>query len=184
MSAINEMWVHYRMNKKTIAFWCAGGSDTDRIPVDAELSKFLHDFSKGKKVFLNAFMLEDEKKLPKIVDTDSILEKAEMILDPMHIFLNLRDAKVDTNYFHCAYSISIYFFDEKVRWTDFLPVSTEISRKYIEKEMLLARFDSDDHGADFYFECCRDYEESVTALLRTLSDLGCIVKQVPHLLID
>lgn len=183
MSAINEIWVQYRINKKTIAFWCGGGSDTDFVPVDAALSEFLHDFSKGKKAFLHGYRLEEEE-LPKIVDTGAVREKAEMLLAPYHIFLNLSDAKVNTHHFHSACEITIYYFDEKVRWMDFLPVSAVLSRKYIEKGMLLACFDSVDHGADFWFECSREYEESVFTLLRTLSDLGCVVKQVRRLPID
>lgn len=183
MSANNEIQVHYRTNKKTISFWCGGGSDIDFVPVDAALSEFLHDFSKGKKVFFHGYGLPEEE-LPNVVSTDRIQEKAEMLLAPYHIFLNLSDAKVNTAHFHCAHSISVFYFDEKVKWVDFLPISAVLSRKNIEKGKLLACFDSVDHGADFLFECSRDYEDNMLTLFRTLSDLGCTVKQVRRLPMD
>lgn len=56
-----------------------------------------------------------------------------------------------------------------------------INPKNIEKGSLSAYFASVDQGADHWFECSNDFEENVLILLRTLSELGCRIKQVSHL---
>ncbi|WP_279002819.1 hypothetical protein, partial [Ruminococcus bicirculans (ex Wegman et al. 2014)] len=111
-----------------------------------------------------------------------ILEKSEIINDPFNIFLRLSDAKININHFDCACESMIYYFDNKVNWTDFLATSIiSQPQKYIKEGILIAYFASVDQGADYWFECSKDYKENVLILLRTLTALGCRVKQVSHL---
>ena len=82
----------------------------------------------------------------------------------------------------CACESMIYYFDNKVNWTDFLATSIiSQPQKYIKEGILIAYFASVDQGADYWFECSKDYKENVLILLRTLTALGCRVKQVSHL---
>lgn len=134
-----------------------------------------------KKIFFHGYRLPEEY-LSQIVDTKVILEKSEIINDPFNIFLRLSDAKININHFDCACESMIYYFDNKVNWTDFLATSIiSQPQKYIKEGILIAYFASVDQGADYWFECSKDYKENVLILLRTLTALGCRVKQVSHL---
>lgn len=185
----SEVWIDYRINKKTICFRC---SDIGNVSVATAINEFLQNLSKGKKVFLHGYRLEEEE-LPKMVETGKIPEKAEMLYDPSHVFLNISDAKINVHHLECACEAFVFYFDSKVKWTDFL-ASSYIHRpkkyikyiisdilNFIKEGILYAYFVSMDHGADFWFECSKEQEENVLTLLRTLADLGCIVKQVRRL---
>lgn len=179
MRHLNEVFIKYRIDKNSIVFWSSDISEN--ISATKVLNEFLYDFSKEKKIFFHGYRLPEEH-LTQIVDTKVILEKSEVIHDPFNIFLRLSDAKININYFDCACEAMVYYFDNKVKWTDFLATSIISQPKnYIKKRTLLAYFASIDQGADYWFECSKDYEENVLILLRTLSVLGCRVKQVSHL---
>lgn len=185
----SKVWIEYRIKKNTICFRC---SDIGNIPVATAINEFLQNLSKGKKVFLHGYRLEEEE-LPKMVETGASMEKAEMLYDPSHVFLDASDAKINIHHLEYACEAFVFYFDRKVKWTDFL-ASSYIHRpkkyikyilrdlvNYIKEGILSAYFVSMDHGADFWFECGKDQEENVLALLQTLSNLGCIVKQVRRL---
>lgn len=175
----NEVFIKYRIDNNSIVFWCSDISKNSSVTI--VLNKFLYDFSRNKNVFFHGYRLPEEH-LPKLVDTKVILENAEIIHDPFNIFLKLSDAKININHFDCACEAMVYYFDNKVKWTDFLVTSIiNQPKNYIEKGTLLAYFASVDQGADYWFECIKDYEENVLILLRTISALGCRVKQVSHL---
>ena len=147
----NEVFVKYRIDKDSIVFWTS--DINENISAAKVLNEFLYDFSKGK-----------------------------IINDPFNIFLRLSDAKININHFDCACESMIYYFDNKVNWTDFLATSIiSQPQKYIKEGILIAYFASVDQGADYWFECSKDYKENVLILLRTLTALGCRVKQVSHL---
>lgn len=175
----NEVFVKYRIDKDSIVFWTS--DINENISAAKVLNEFLYDFSKGKKIFFHGYRLPEEY-LSQIVDTKVILEKSEIINDPFNIFLRLSDAKININHFDCACESMIYYFDNKVNWTDFLATSIiSQPQKYIKEGILIAYFASVDQGADYWFECSKDYKENVLILLRTLTALGCRVKQVTHL---
>ena len=90
--------------------------------------------------------------------------------------------KININYFDYACETMIYYFDNNIKWTDFLATSI-INQpiNYIKNGTLLAYFASVDQGADYWFECSKDYEENVLKLLHELSVLGCRIEQVSHL---
>ena len=175
----SEVFIKYRIDNHSIVFWCSDiGKNSS---VTTALNKFLYDFSEKKNVFFHGYRLPEEY-LPQLVDTKVILEKAEIIHDPFNIFLKLSDAKINIDHFDRACEAMVYYFDNKVKWTDFLATSIiDKPKNYIVKGTLSAYFASLDQGADFWFECSNDFEENVLILLRTLSELGCRVKQVSHL---
>lgn len=87
-----EVLIKYRINKKTIIFWCSGIIENNSVAT--VFNKFLYDFSKGKNVFFYSYRLPEEE-LPKMIDTNAILDKAETICNPFHVFLKLSDAKIN-----------------------------------------------------------------------------------------
>lgn len=175
----NEVFIRYRIDKDSIVFWCSDISINNSATT--VLNNFLYDFSLEKNIFFHGYRLPEEH-LPKMVDTKAILEKSEIILDPFNILLHLSNAKININYFDYACETMIYYFDNNIKWTDFLATSI-INQpiNYIKNGTLLAYFASVDQGADYWFECSKDYEENVLKLLHELSVLGCRIEQVSHL---
>lgn len=185
MEVKDEVWMDYRTDKKTIELWC---SDVGNASVAALLNLFLRDLSKGKQVFLRVHGLPNEDPA-KTFDTGAILEKAQSLVDPLDVFFNVSGAGMDISRLDHACGTFVYYFDDKVKWADFLASSdahrlkelVKDAKKYIKRGMLSAYFASMDQGADFRMECSKDCEENVLALLRELSGSGCIVRRVRRL---
>lgn len=113
-----------------------------------------------------------------MIDPDVILEKAELLLNPYHIFLYLKSANISSLDLHRACEASIYYFDNKVEWADFLvslPIKHQV--KLVEKGILSARFLSGNDGTRFYFICNKAYEKRVLHLIEEMSGLGYEVKR-------
>lgn len=176
MGVKNEAWIEYCTNKKAISFWGSGFVDEEERPFAMAFNDFLYGLSRGKKVFLSGYRFFEED-FAKVVDAGRILDRAEVLLNPFLVFLNVSGAKINTHHCDCACQIDVWYFDDKVEWVDFLATDKQHLWKMSQKA-LVAHFQADDHGAGFYFRCGRDQEESVLKLLRTLSDLGCKVKKV------
>ncbi len=169
----------YRTKANSIVFWCPGIEENNEVTI--LLNDFLLDISKERKVFFHGYRLP-HKDDREIIDPAVILAKAEILLDPFNTFFHLSDARIKINHFDCACEATIYYFDNKVEWSDFLATSViHKPIKLIEKGILSAHFTSNDHGADFWFECNKTYEKKVLQLFENMRNLGYEIKRSFHL---
>lgn len=165
------MLLKYTIKADTITFWCNGIDEKDNA-ITSILNKFFLDLSKEKKVFFHGYRLPDED-IPKLIEPSVILAKAEDLLNPFHIFLHLSNAKIKSNHFDYACETTIYYFENEVKWSDFLAASiVNQPLKLIKKGILSAYFISGDQGADFWFGCNKTYEKRVLQLFECMSELG------------
>ena len=171
------MFLNYKIKANTITFWCTD-IDVNEKTVAALLEDFFLDMSKERKIFLYGNQLSDGYTV-KLLDPLVILKKAQSLTDPFQTFYYLSEAKIKSNYFQYASSVTIYYFENEVEWLDFLATSViEKPRKLIKKGILSARFSSVNHGTDFWFECNKVHEKRVLQLLEDISNLGYNVKRV------
>lgn len=173
--------LEYQMKENLIYFHCSGLDEDDcgnknNRAVGELFNAFLLELSEGKKVFFQGYRFFGEET--KVVDPGVILEKAEILLNPSLIFLELKSAKIDSLEFHRGCEGGIYYFDSKVEWTDFLASSpVHHPEKLIEKGLLSAVFSFGEFGIDFYFWCSRTYESRVLQLFEELAASGYEVKR-------
>lgn len=158
----------YNIKADSIFFLCSG-IDKNK---DATIlfNDFLLDASKDHEVFFHAYRLPD---VCEIIDVNAIISKAETLLDPFNTFFHLQEARIISNSFDNACNATIYYFDKRVNWADFLATSSRIkTAELIKAGLLFAHFSSLDHGADLWFECSRKHESTVLQLIEKISRLG------------
>ena len=165
----------YVIKRSSVCFWCSGVDENVDEDVSILLDNFLLDISKGYNIFLSAYRLPD---VYEVIDANVLMSKAETLLDPFHTFFHLDGAKVKSLSLNWGCEIKIYYFDQRVKWDDFLATSGNIKPAALMKEGLLgARFSSLDHGAYFRFECTRKHETEVFQLMDGMQSLGWELKQ-------
>lgn len=163
--------LEYMIESGSIAFRCSG-IDRDK-ELAAVIQNFLLDMSKEHKVFFYGYRLPCGN-VSKIIDPDVIVEKAENMADPFHIFFYLSEAKLDIINTDYACETVLYFFEKDVKWNDFLVTSNMSNQMKTGKiPKLSAYFITADQGADYYFRCSRIYEKNVVQLLENMSKHGC-----------
>jgi hypothetical protein len=173
------MILKYEIRADSIAFWCTGidGNSADAIL----LNDFILDMSREKNVFFHSYRLPNQD-VPKMIEQSVILKKAEVLQDPFNTYFQLSEAKVKISCFYWACETNIYYFDNKIEWSDFLaaaPIKKPI--ELIQKGMLSAHFTTVDQGADYWFESNTSYEKKIMRLLESMSDLGYKIKQQARL---
>lgn len=170
------MFLKYKLTYNTITFWCNGLDEKDDM-FAAVFDKFLYDLSKEKNVFFYGYRLWEEEQ--KLIDPPNILAEAKDLSAPYTIYWHLKEAKIKSKYFNDSCEAAIYYFEDKVKWEDFLATSyIKKPIKLIEKGVLSAYFISGDHGADFWFGCNKKHEKRVLQLFETLANSGYKVQKV------
>lgn len=177
--------LEYQVKEKSIYFHCPGLCEEDCVnktknTIGELFNAFLFGLSENRKVFFHGYRFFGEET--KVVNPDIILEKAEIFLNPSHVFLELQSAKISSLDFYRACEADIYYFDNHVKWTDFL-VSSPIKHpiELVEKGILSALFSYGEFGGEFYFVCNKTYESKVLQLFADLSALGYKVKNCSHI---
>lgn len=178
------MFLKYAVKTDSISFKCTGLDETDEY-IAKVFNEFLQTISIEKSVFFYGYRL-CEKEITEIMDTSTILAKADHLIYPYHTFLHLREARIRSNHLYQVCEASIYYFEDEVKWTDFLAsslnaLSNDEIRKLIRKGKMGACFMSVDGGADFWFECNNAYEAQVLQLFDKLEKAGCEIEKVPRL---
>ena len=69
-----------------------------------------------------------------------VSNKAEIIHDPFNIFLKLSEAKINISHFDRACEAMVYYFDNKVKWTDFLATSIIDQPQKYRKRIIIGLF--------------------------------------------
>jgi len=176
----NKDVLKYDIKAESIIFWCSGIDESKDATI--LFNNFLLDLSKGKEIFFHAYRLPDEYE---IIDENVIMSKAGILLDPFNTFFHLKEAKVKSNCFDNACEATIYYFDKRINWTDFLATSSSINSVQLIKEgLLFARFSCLDQGADFWFECNKNYKQKVLQLFDCMSSLGWEIERSHNLTKD
>ena len=178
------MFLKYTVKADSISFKCTGLEETDEL-IAKVFNEFLQNISIEKKNFFHGYRL-CENEITEIMDIATVLEKADNLIYPYHTFLHLREARIRSNHLYRVCEATIYYFEDKVKWTDFLAsslnaVSNDEIKKLIRKGKLEACFMSVDGGADFWFECNKSYEGQVLQFFEKLANVGYEIKKVPRL---
>jgi hypothetical protein len=82
----------YNIKADLIFFWCSGIDENKDATI--LFNDFLLDTSKDHEVFFHAYRLPD---VCEIIDVNSIISKAGILLDPFNTFFHLQEAKVKSN---------------------------------------------------------------------------------------
>ena len=114
-------YYEYAIKDDIISFKC-GGIDEDEKTVAAMFDNFFLDMSKERKIFLYSYRLPEAYAV-KLMDPSVIIEKAGILADPFQTFYHLSEAKIRSIYFQYASSVTIYYFENKVEWPNFLATS-------------------------------------------------------------
>lgn len=172
----------YQIKGKSLAFCCSGleednRSDKNNNAVGELLDGFLLELSGDRKIFFHGYRLPSADE-GVLIDPEVILERAEVLMNPFESFLWLERAKVRSIYFGRACETDIYYFNPKVKWTDFLASAFQLRpMKLVEEGILAAHFSSGEHGAEFHFECGKAYEGRVRELIQGMEGLGYQIKR-------
>lgn len=167
----------YSVKSNIITVECAGLNETD-YQIASVLNRFLLYISKDKNVFFHGYRLWNKEKT-RIIEPSVIIEEAKDLVEPFHTYLHLKEANVKSNFFCDVCEATIYYFENSVRWTDFLASSKNVEpQKLIEKGILSAYFTVGDYGADLWFGCSRVYEKQVLQLIEDMANLGYEIKRI------
>lgn len=174
--------LEYKIGEEMISFHCPGLDEDDRFnknnnAVGELFNAFLLELSEGKKVFFEGYRFFGEET--KVVEPGVIVEKAEALDSSFcKVFLYLERARVNSLNFHYGCEGSIYYFDSKVKWTDFLAsLPVRKPEKLVKEGLLSALFSYGEFGGHFDFWCSKIYEERVLQLFEELSALGYKVRR-------
>lgn len=169
--------LNYQIHKDSVLFICDGidGNEKFRNTAAADvINNLLLELSKGHAVFFAAYRLPDEC-VEEIFDAAVIIERAQVLLDPFHTFFHFREAKVNVANMFWAVEGTLYFFEEDVKWTDFL-ASSEIEdsklQKLLKSGKLHAYFQMYDHVSVYRCECGRAYEEGLRQFFEDMANAG------------